>query len=91
MELKGVKNKGASVVTATERYRKLGLEKNMIVVEDLGEYIHCLDASDENSAVYSWDRIDTRLKKSMIVLRSLSLINFKKGLITISSQIADAP
>ena len=50
-------NDGASVLTTTERYRELGLRKNLIVIEDLGEFIMCSETGDNESILY-WDRIE---------------------------------
>ena len=46
-------DKGASVITATEKWRKLGLPVNAAVVLDVGEYAMCVL---ENGKVYSWTR-----------------------------------
>jgi len=52
VQIEGVEGNGASVVTATQRYRKLGLAESMLVVMDSGEFIDCLDTSESGSAVY---------------------------------------
>ncbi|WP_316397512.1 SMI1/KNR4 family protein [Metabacillus litoralis] len=49
----------ASVVIETERYGKLGLAKDLVVIENCGEYVYCLDTSKlENNEcpVIVWDR-----------------------------------
>ena len=54
---------GASVIKATERYRKLGLDSKYVVIQDLGEYIMCMNTVDNDAFVYSWDRSDPVIKK----------------------------
>ena len=58
VELEGVQgNLGASVVDATERWRKLGLGMNLIVLEDSGEFARCTYCADINDdRVFSWER-----------------------------------
>ncbi|WP_055107062.1 SMI1/KNR4 family protein [Paenibacillus ihumii] len=58
MEVLGVQgNLGASVVKATERWRKLGLDLKLIVIEDSGEFVRCMFSADFNDdRVFSWDR-----------------------------------
>ena len=58
VEILGVQgNLGASVVKATERWRKLGLDMKLIVIEDSGEFIRCMYSADHNDErVYSWTR-----------------------------------
>ena len=57
VEILGIENKdNSSVVNGTERYRALGLDSDCIVVEDLGEFIICVDTKDENKII-SWDRV----------------------------------
>ncbi|TCP19944.1 SUKH superfamily protein [Scopulibacillus darangshiensis] len=49
----------ASVVIETERYRKLGLESHLVVVENCDEYMYCLNTSEmagEECPVTVWDR-----------------------------------
>jgi hypothetical protein len=58
VEIKGVEEEEASVVDATERCRKMGLDKNMIVIMDSGPFINCLDASEFGSVVYTLYRTD---------------------------------
>jgi len=63
VELEGVQgNLGASVVDATERWRKLGLDTNLIVLEDSGEFARCMYCADINDErVFSWVRGRTDL------------------------------
>lgn len=63
VELEGVQgNLGASVVDATERWRKLGLRMNLIVLEDSGEFARCMYCADINDdRVFSWERGGTDL------------------------------
>lgn len=49
-------NKGASVLKATERYRQLGLRRDLIVIEDLGEFVMCSEIGDKENILY-WDRV----------------------------------
>ena len=52
VEILGIENKdNSSVVNGTERYRALGLDSDCIVVEDLGEFIMCVDTKDENKII----------------------------------------
>lgn len=63
VDLEGVQGDlGASVVDATVRWRELGLDMNLIVLEDLGEFIrcmHCVGINDDR--VFSWERGGTDL------------------------------
>ncbi|RIW28913.1 SMI1/KNR4 family protein [Bacillus salacetis] len=63
VELEGVQDKlGASVVDATERWRKLGLAMNLIVVEDSGEFARCIYSAEiDDDRVFSWERGGTDL------------------------------
>lgn len=58
VEILGIEgNLGASVVKATERWRKLGLDKKLIVIEDSGEFVRCMYSADvRDEKVYSWVR-----------------------------------
>lgn len=58
VEIEGIQGElGVSVVSATERWRKLGLGMNLIVIEDSGEFVRCMYSSDVNDArVFSWSR-----------------------------------
>lgn len=58
VEIEGVQsNLGASVVDSTERWRKLGLDRNLIVLEDSGEFVRCMYCVDINDGrVFSWER-----------------------------------
>lgn len=58
VDLEGIQgNLGASVVDATERWRKLGLDMNLIVLEDSGEFARCMYCADINDdRVFSWER-----------------------------------
>ncbi|MEF7558984.1 SMI1/KNR4 family protein [Bacillus thuringiensis] len=49
----------ASVVIETESYGDLGMNENLVVIEDIGEYAYFLDTSNmENNecTVIAWDR-----------------------------------
>lgn len=57
VEILGVEGKlGASVVKATEKYRKLGLEKDMIVIYDAGEFFMCMRGKSDEEKVFVGDR-----------------------------------
>lgn len=58
VEILGIENKdNPSVICGTQRYRKLGLETGCIVIEDLGEFIMCIDTNDRDKII-RWDRIN---------------------------------
>jgi hypothetical protein len=58
VEVLGIEKKDdSSVVNVTERYRKLGLDSECIVIEDLGEFIMCINTSKENEII-RWDRVN---------------------------------
>ena len=58
VEILGMENKeDSSVIHVTERYRKLGLENGCIVIEDLGEFIICIDTNDGDKII-RWDRVN---------------------------------
>ncbi|WP_052712072.1 SMI1/KNR4 family protein [Domibacillus indicus] len=51
-----------TVVEATGKYRKYGLPEKLIVIEDLGEYVYCLDVSrlkDGDCPVVNWSMHDS--------------------------------
>ncbi|WP_270342021.1 SMI1/KNR4 family protein [Bacillus mobilis] len=57
--LGAAKSSIASVVMETERFRELGLDKNLVVIENSGEYAYCLytDEMENNECpVIVWDR-----------------------------------
>lgn len=57
VEILGVEgNLGASVVKTTERYRKLGLNKDMIVIYDGGEFFMCMLGNRDDERVFCGDR-----------------------------------
>ncbi|MDM5308114.1 SMI1/KNR4 family protein [Peribacillus frigoritolerans] len=49
----------ASVVESTKRYRKLGLPKKYIVIENVDEFVYCLSTLDEYNVV-RWDDISSK-------------------------------
>lgn len=58
VEILGIENKdNPSVICGTQRYRKLGLETGCILIEDLGEFIMCIDTNDRDKII-RWDRIN---------------------------------
>lgn len=50
----------ASVVRETKRYRSLGLPDNFIVIQNVDEWVYCLDST--TGEVVSWDRDDKQFK-----------------------------
>ncbi|WP_243291873.1 SMI1/KNR4 family protein [Bacillus sp. FJAT-47783] len=49
----------ATVIIETESYRNLGMNENLVVIEDLGEYAYCLDTGKmENNEcpIIAWNR-----------------------------------
>lgn len=51
------KGNNLSVVNSTEKYRKYGLAKGLVVVEDVGEWVYCLDTDrikDSECPVVTW-------------------------------------
>ncbi|WNS43285.1 SMI1/KNR4 family protein [Paenibacillus sp. MMS20-IR301] len=58
VEILGVEGDfGASVVKATERWREMGLDMGLIVIEDSGEFVRCMYSADFNDErVFSWNR-----------------------------------
>lgn len=58
VEILGVQGKlGASVVKATERWRKLGLSNDLIVIEDSGEFVRCIYSADvDDERIFTWNR-----------------------------------
>ena len=71
---------GASVVNTTERYRTLGLEKNIIVIQDLDEYIMCMNTSDDNGIIYSWNRTEKKLNKRYESFTEFLMDAFQEGI-----------
>lgn len=58
VEILGVEKKeDSSVTNRTERYRRIGLESGCIVIEDLGEFIMCIDTNDGDKVI-RWDRVN---------------------------------
>jgi len=58
VEILGIeKRNDSSVIKVTERYRKLGLGSECIVIEDLGEFIMCIDTSKDEQII-RWDRVN---------------------------------
>lgn len=58
VEILGIQgNLEASVVKATERWRNIGLNRGLIVIEDSGEFVRCMYSADFNdNRVFSWTR-----------------------------------
>lgn len=60
VEVLGVEGKDyASVVESTERYRKMGLPKKYLVIENVDEFVYCLNTGN-NYSVIRWDDISKK-------------------------------
>lgn len=60
VEVLGVEGNGyASVVDATERFRKFGLPEEYLVIENVDEFVYCLNTG-ENHCVIRWDDISKK-------------------------------
>ncbi|MFJ6413361.1 SMI1/KNR4 family protein [Terribacillus saccharophilus] len=54
------KSNRATVTVNTKRYRDLGLNKDLVVIENAGEYVYCLNTSrmeNNECPVIAWNRI----------------------------------
>ena len=71
---------GASVIKATERWRRLGLDKSIVVIEDVGEFIMCMNTSNNDSKVYVWYRIYPKLVERYESFTSFLIDNFQEGI-----------
>ncbi|RIW34307.1 SMI1/KNR4 family protein [Bacillus salacetis] len=82
VELEGVQdNLGASVVDATVRWRKLGLGRNLIVLEDSGEFARCMYCADINDdRVFSWERGGTDLNPRYNTFDDYVIDIFQEGI-----------
>lgn len=82
VELEGVQgNLGASVVDATERWRKLGLSLNLIVLEDSGEFVRCMYSADiKDDRVFSWERAGTDLHPRYNTFEDYVIDIFQEGI-----------
>jgi len=70
---------GASVISATERYRKLGLSNDYVVIQDSGEYIMCMNLIGD-TCVYSWDRSDPTFSKEYESFTEYLIDVFQEGI-----------
>jgi hypothetical protein len=74
-----------SVVRVTERYRRLGLPRSVVVIQDCDEFAYCLDTSKlENGScpVVSWTfggRFDSHESNSFFEFLYQSLIEAKEN------------
>lgn len=71
----------ASVVESTKRYRKLGLPKKYIVIENVDEFVYCLSTLDEYNVV-RWDDISKKNYINIQRLMNIYKIAFRRQLIT---------
>ncbi|NPC93608.1 SMI1/KNR4 family protein [Bacillus sp. WMMC1349] len=61
VDVLGVEKDGyASVVDETERFRRFGLPKKYLVIENVDEFVYCLDTEDGHNVI-RWD--DTSKKE----------------------------
>ncbi|KRT87384.1 MULTISPECIES: SMI1/KNR4 family protein [Bacillus] len=59
-EVLGIEGDGyASVVEATERFRNFGLPEKYLVIENVDEFVYCLN-TEENHCVIRWDDISKK-------------------------------
>ncbi|WP_106495837.1 SMI1/KNR4 family protein [Lentibacillus sp. Marseille-P4043] len=49
-------NEGTSVIETTKRYRELGLRDDLIVIEDLGEFVMCSETGNKEN-ILDWDQV----------------------------------
>lgn len=55
----GIDIKNCSLVTITEEYRKKGLHDNLVIIEYQGEYVTCLNTSNQEECnVVTWSLFD---------------------------------
>lgn len=82
VEIEGVQaNLGASVVKATERWRKLGLERNLIIIEDSGKFVRCMySASINDERVFSWIRGGQELSPRYNTFDDYVIDSFQEGI-----------
>ncbi|MDG5471429.1 SMI1/KNR4 family protein [Jeotgalibacillus sp. ET6] len=82
VELEGIQGDlGASVVDATERWRKLGLDRNLIVLEDSGEFARCMYCAEiREDRVFSWERGGAGLNPRYPTFNDYVLDLFKEGI-----------
>ncbi|WP_026579687.1 SMI1/KNR4 family protein [Bacillus sp. SB47] len=60
VEVLGVEGNGyASVVEATERFRNFGLPDKYLVIQNVDEFVYCLN-TEENHCVIRWDDISKK-------------------------------
>ncbi|HEY2495012.1 MAG TPA: SMI1/KNR4 family protein [Paenibacillus sp.] len=82
VEVLGVQgNLGASVVKATERWRNIGLDMGLIVIEDSGEFVRCMYSADVNDKrVFSWIRGGGELSVRYDTFDDYTLDMFQEGI-----------
>jgi len=71
---------GASVIKATERWRRLGLDENVVVIEDVGEFIMCMKTIDSDSKVYAWYRTYPNLVERYESFTEFLIDDFQEGI-----------
>lgn len=67
-----------AVVTATKRYRELGLSKEYIVIQSSDEWVYCIDLS-ENNRIISWDRNSSNAKEVALGFEQYILCVLNEG------------
>lgn len=82
VEILGVQgNLGASVVKATERWRNIGLDIGLIVIEDSGEFVRCMYSADVNdNRVFSWIRGGGELSVRYDTFDDYTIDMFQEGI-----------
>ncbi|OKP67880.1 spore coat protein [Paenibacillus sp. P3E] len=82
VEIVGVQgNLGASVVKATERWRNIGLDMGLIVIEDSGEFVRCMYSADVNDErVFSWIRGGGELSVRYETFDDYTIDMFQEGI-----------
>ena len=82
VDIEGVQeNLGASVVKVTERWRQLGLEMNLIVIEDSGEFVRCMYSANVNDErVFSWSRGGQELSLRYNTFNDYVIDMFQEGI-----------
>ena len=80
VEILGVENKeDSSVIYATKRYQDLGLEDGCVVIEDLGEFIMCIDTKDEGKII-RWDRVNKSKEYRYMTFDEYLIDTFKEAI-----------
>ncbi|WP_106498336.1 SMI1/KNR4 family protein [Lentibacillus sp. Marseille-P4043] len=68
----------ASVVESTKQYRGLGLPKNYLVIEDVDEFVYCLNTMDDS--VVRWDDISKQELKRYLTFDEYLKDSFQEAI-----------